>query len=1252
MPSSSASLLACVCLAAPAVLASPPPALVRHAPAVAGRIEGSLQVLGAENVGLRGSAEIAGDLLVPGLPRVRQDRTAELGAVRDGTGAAVPTSHLVTLADRSALGRLVRRTDPQPLPDVPSPPAPAGTRTVTLRTPRQAAGDFATVRHLTLGEDLGLLPVPPGHYGDFAAADGSGFVLGRAGDRTPAVYSFHSLAFARRARLTLAGPVVVTLGSGLLLRGSAGFIAQPDWLDLRFVRGGLTVGEDATLAARATAPQGTVLLSEDARFVGWLAADRLAIEEDATLRIVDSAPDHDRPPSLRIETPAVRTVFPESAAIPVRIETEDSDGAIVSVALLVDAEPVGERSAPPWHFTLRNLDPGTHSLVARARTRRGATVESAAVPIVIAGNRAPTVQIVAPAAAAAFSAPANVPMRVQASDSDGVVAKVEFYVGALRVAEDAHAPFETNLGPLPAGQYILTARAVDNHGAVGLSAPVPILVRSANPAPVVTLIAPAPGAVFTAPASIVLAANAYDPGGAIARVEFFGNGARLGERPAPPYEWLLEGLAAGSYRFSARATDNAGAGTESAVVSVLVNQPPSVTLLAPVAGATVPAGAALRLEATAADRDGTVQRVDFLADGEVVGSVSAPPFRRDLATLAPGNHTLIARAYDNHGASATSSPAMVSVLAPNGPPTVRLLAPATGVRLTAPVTLSLQAEASDPDGDALRLEFLHGDLIVAQTPTAPYSATWTISEPGNYLVSARAIDAAGNVASSAAVEVVVVPAAPAFLAGFEVRDGYASGPLQGQQGWSAQGNARVVPEPSPEGERLLLLDATDGTAAARHDLVPFDDSRPSFLDLRAQPVPSAASRPVPFLEWDGITLGLVAVGNGTELQTIGLLRDGGTVWQSLPGTFAAENPGQPPAWRRLTLRRTEASGAWDLYVDGRLVAFDLPFAATAPASGPLVLSAAGGIARFDALAAGREHPLFADGDADGMDDIWELAHGLNPTVDDRYDDRDGDGVSNIREYRHGLRPDRRASFDDGIPDGVRIDTGLGLAGPVADSVPPSAPEHVGVYAAESGNLVTWSEATDNVAVSHYAVFRDGLLLADQVTIGLFQDPDASRAIEFGYRIQAVDFAGNRSVLGEPAKAPAPERDSDGRGLPDEWQQDHFGALGTDPSADPDRDGKTNLQEFRDGTDPNDFFNGVRPIHEPLYGGVPGPDDRLGMRVRKPNGDPWPDAPVTFTVTQGTRHLAPVRPAAEYRRTVTVRTDATGVAHVFLEPLAP
>jgi hypothetical protein len=62
-------------------------------------------------------------------------------------------------------------------------------------------------------------------------------------------------------------------------------------------------------------------------------------------------------------------------------------------------------------------------------------------------------------------------------------------------------------------------------------------------------------------------------------------------------------------------------------------------------------------------------------------------------------------------------------------------------------------------------------------------------------------------------------------------------------------------------------------------------------------------------------------------------------------------------------------------------------------------------------------PVCVDWDGDGMADDWEIAHGLDPTVDDSMLDLDGDGLTNLEEYELGTDPLNPDTDGDGIPDG-------------------------------------------------------------------------------------------------------------------------------------------------------------------------------------------------------------------------------------------
>jgi RHS repeat-associated protein len=97
-------------------------------------------------------------------------------------------------------------------------------------------------------------------------------------------------------------------------------------------------------------------------------------------------------------------------------------------------------------------------------------------------------------------------------------------------------------------------------------------------------------------------------------------------------------------------------------------------------------------------------------------------------------------------------------------------------------------------------------------------------------------------------------------------------------------------------------------------------------------------------------------------------------------------------------------------------------------------------------------------------------------------------------------------------------------------------------------------------------------------------------------------------------------------FPGWWERYRFGTNGVDPDVDSDHDGRTNWQEFLDGTDPNDFFNGESPEISIVSGnnqigdsGVVLPQ-ALTVAVRNAAHAPWTNASVSFNVSQGNGRL--------------------------------
>jgi peptidoglycan/xylan/chitin deacetylase (PgdA/CDA1 family)/archaellum component FlaF (FlaF/FlaG flagellin family) len=113
-----------------------------------------------------------------------------------------------------------------------------------------------------------------------------------------------------------------------------------------------------------------------------------------------------------------------------------------------------------------------------------------------------------------------------------------------------------------------------------------------------------------------------------------------------------------------RSYDNAGNAEAVNTQAVQVDgTPPSVSLTAPSAGLV---SGAVSLSASASDNVG-VDHVDFLVDGNVVGTVNSDPytFSWNSATVPDGSHTISARAVDLAGNRTTSSSVTVTVASNN-----------------------------------------------------------------------------------------------------------------------------------------------------------------------------------------------------------------------------------------------------------------------------------------------------------------------------------------------------------------------------------------------------------------------------------------------------------------------------------------------------------------------------------------------------------------------------------------------------------
>ena len=292
-----------------------------------------------------------------------------------------------------------------------------------------------------------------------------------------------------------------------------------------------------------------------------------------------------------------------------------------------------------------------------------------------------------------------------------------------------------------------------------------VALTTANQPPSVALTEPATGAAFTAPANITMTADATDTDGTIAKVDFYQGSTLIGSDTTSPYSITWSNVAAASYSLTTVATDDDGASTTSAARSITVtappNQPPSVALTAPAAGASFTAPANITVSADASDTDGTIARVDFYQGSTLIGSDTTSPYSLTWSSVSIGAYSLTAVANDDDSATTTSAARTITVTAPaHQPPSVALTGPASGASFTAPANITVSADASDTDGTIVGVDFYQGSTLIGSDTTSPYSIVWSNVFAGAYSLTAVARDNAGAPTTSIARSVTVTVGLP------------------------------------------------------------------------------------------------------------------------------------------------------------------------------------------------------------------------------------------------------------------------------------------------------------------------------------------------------------------------------------------------------------------------------------------------------------------------------------------------------------
>lgn len=259
--------------------------------------------------------------------------------------------------------------------------------------------------------------------------------------------------------------------------------------------------------------------------------------------------------------------------------------------------------------------------------------------------------------------PATIVLQASATATQSyIVSKVEFFSGSTLIGTATTSPYSFNWNSVPPGTYVLTAKATAIKGTSTQTAISAAATITVNALPLVSITAPA-GVTHLSipPPSVTLEAQASDPDGTVASVQFMSmdaNGieASIATVTTAPYrfDWTIpqpyyySGGKPQHYFIKAVVTDNRGASTDTGWGTYL-QLDATVQLTSPTTGANYAAPASIPLQVAINPADYPTSKVQYYSGTALIGESTTPPYSFTWDNVAAGSYSLTARVVSTAG---------------------------------------------------------------------------------------------------------------------------------------------------------------------------------------------------------------------------------------------------------------------------------------------------------------------------------------------------------------------------------------------------------------------------------------------------------------------------------------------------------------------------------------------------------------------------------------------------------------------------
>lgn len=377
-------------------------------------------------------------------------------------------------------------------------------------------------------------------------------------------------------------------------------------------------------------------------------------------------------PTVSITAPSENAQFTEGDNINISTIADDSDGMVIKVDFYNGTALLGTNTSFPFNLEWTNLPVGSFSLTAKATDNEGTTTFSSPVNInviekVTEDNLIDVIIsepiIVTPVNNQEYDWGATVQILVMFQGSDESVRKVEYYSGNEIIGSSVISPFAFTWQNPASGKHILTAKAIgSDQSNFKISGPVGILVKEKIQI-IFQIKNPIRDSEFYQGSKINISVEIPESNNPISKVEYFRGNVRIGTSTSAPYDYTWNNAQKGIHNLVAQLTYVNGTKILSnpVPIKVLRRNHYTVKLTSQNNEREVISGENLDLFVELLELENKVEFVEYILDGEKLGSSEKHPYGFQWKNISEGNHELIAHAVDASGLSYFSAPVIIVV---------------------------------------------------------------------------------------------------------------------------------------------------------------------------------------------------------------------------------------------------------------------------------------------------------------------------------------------------------------------------------------------------------------------------------------------------------------------------------------------------------------------------------------------------------------------------------------------------------------